>query len=112
MVCLQGAPMGAYRLYVSFGATLKAGQKTSKAVDLFFSEALKPKHQGRFQEKVANNGIVSVGKKPPHHMPDDRARRKEIFNDKNAILIYIRVWFDFVVVRHPCRCRRKFSNFL
>jgi hypothetical protein len=34
--------MGAYFLYVTFGATLKAGQKTSKTVDLFVSEALKP----------------------------------------------------------------------
>jgi hypothetical protein len=32
--------MGAYCLYVTFGATLKAGQKTSKTVDLFVSEAL------------------------------------------------------------------------
>jgi hypothetical protein len=32
--------MGAYFLYVTFGATLKAGQKTSKTVDLFVSEAL------------------------------------------------------------------------
>jgi hypothetical protein len=40
LVRLQGAPMGAYCLYVTFGATLKAGQKTSKTVDLFVSEAL------------------------------------------------------------------------
>jgi len=40
LVRLQGAPMGAYFLYVTFGATLKAGQKTSKTVDLFVSEAL------------------------------------------------------------------------
>ncbi|MBC2712730.1 MAG: hypothetical protein HGJ94_17600 [Desulfosarcina sp.] len=36
----QGAPKGAYLLYVTFGATLKTGQKTSKTVDLFISEAL------------------------------------------------------------------------
>jgi hypothetical protein len=40
LVRLQGAPMGAYCLYVTFGATPKTGQKTSKIVDLFVSEAL------------------------------------------------------------------------
>jgi hypothetical protein len=42
LVRLQGAPMGAYYLYVTFGATLKAGQKTSPPwrIDLFVSEAL------------------------------------------------------------------------
>ncbi len=40
LVRLQGAPMGAYCLYVTFGATPKTGQKTSKMVDLFISEAL------------------------------------------------------------------------
>ena len=39
-VRLQGAPRGAYYLYVTFGATLKAGKKTSKIADLFVSEAL------------------------------------------------------------------------
>ena len=34
--------MGAYGLYVTFGAMLKAGQKTNKTVDLFVSEALTP----------------------------------------------------------------------
>ena len=38
--CLQGAPKGAYLLYVTFGATRKTGQKTSKIVDLFVSGAL------------------------------------------------------------------------
>jgi hypothetical protein len=37
-VRFQGAPRGAYYLYVTFGATLKAGKKTSKIVDLFVSE--------------------------------------------------------------------------
>jgi hypothetical protein len=41
-VRLQGAPRGAYYLYVTFGATLKAGKKTSKIADLFVSEALLP----------------------------------------------------------------------
>jgi len=40
LVRLQGAPKGAYCLYVTFGATPKTGQKTSKHVDLFISEAL------------------------------------------------------------------------
>jgi hypothetical protein len=39
-VRLQGAPKGAYYLYVTFGATLKAGKKTSTIADLFVSEAL------------------------------------------------------------------------
>ena len=42
MVRLQGAPRGAYYLYVNFGATLKAGKKTNKIVDFFVSEALQP----------------------------------------------------------------------
>jgi len=42
----QGAPMGAYCLYVTFGATPKTDQKTSKIVDLFVSEALKPGRTG------------------------------------------------------------------
>jgi len=40
-VRLQGAPRGTYYRYVTFGATLKAGKKTSKIADLFVSEALK-----------------------------------------------------------------------
>jgi hypothetical protein len=40
LVHLQGAPMGAYCLYVTFGATPKTGQKANKIVDLFNSEAL------------------------------------------------------------------------
>jgi len=38
----QGAPRGAYYLYVTFGATRKADKKTSKIADLFVSEALTP----------------------------------------------------------------------
>jgi len=37
---LQGVPRGTYYPYVTFGATLKAGKKTSKIADLFISEAL------------------------------------------------------------------------
>jgi len=40
LVRLQGTPMGAYFLYVTFGVTPKTGQKTSKTVHLFVSEAL------------------------------------------------------------------------
>jgi len=39
-VRLQGAPKGEYYLYVTFGATLKAGKKTNEIADLFVSEAL------------------------------------------------------------------------
>ena len=43
LVRLQGAPRGAYCLYVTFAATLKAGQKTSPPwrMDLFKSGDLK-----------------------------------------------------------------------
>jgi hypothetical protein len=55
-VRLQGAPRGAYYLYVTFGATLKAGKKTSKMADLFVSEALYPfriKQKGRIMKDPA-----------------------------------------------------------
>ena len=41
-VRLQGAPKGAYYRYVTLGATLEAGKKTSTPwrTDLFVSEAL------------------------------------------------------------------------
>ena len=40
LIRLRGTPMGAYCLYVTFGVTSKTGQKTSKTVHLFVSEAL------------------------------------------------------------------------
>ena len=38
---LQGAPRGAYYIYLTFGATLKADKKTGKIVDIFVPEALR-----------------------------------------------------------------------
>ena len=40
LVRFQGAPKGAYCRYVTFGATPKAGQKSSKTVNLFVCEAV------------------------------------------------------------------------
>ena len=50
LVRLQGAPKGAYCIYVTFGTTPRTDQKTSKIVDLFISEALKPLHAGNIRQ--------------------------------------------------------------
>jgi hypothetical protein len=60
LVRLQGAPQGAYCLYVTFGATPKTGQKTSKIVDLFISEALRS-ITGQFEREFVLNMRSNLG---------------------------------------------------
>jgi hypothetical protein len=64
--------MGAYCLYVTFGATPKAGQKTSKTVDLFNSEAL---------EALSELTVLHVVQPPPSDM-DHKEVHARLAQDK------------------------------
>jgi len=68
LVRLQGAPNGAYCLYVTFGATPKAGQKTSKIVDLFISEALRAR--AKITSHFKRRCIPAGGVAKARNMPD------------------------------------------